>query len=158
MKHERQRFPFLRLGDILKATEDYLRPLLLLLRCPEPRSRAGSSLGVRGLSSVHPVELSAWCRAGRRAGSHTPLSQLPFTRGTRSFCQDPLCFLRVSAPPECPALSHLPSAIGKKPRSSHTVRGGGGGTAGPGAALDVFRAGKRAAGLGLGPPGLGSSQ
>lgn len=83
-KHERQRFPFLRIGDIVQATEDYLRPLLLLLRCPEPRSRAQCPLGVRGLSWAHPVEPSACCRAG----SHPPLLPLRFTRGTCTSCQD----------------------------------------------------------------------
>ncbi|XP_045438178.1 cilia- and flagella-associated protein 46 [Pipistrellus kuhlii] len=47
-KQERQRFPFLRIGDIVQATEDYLRPLLLLLRCPEPRMHVSPTMGDLG--------------------------------------------------------------------------------------------------------------
>lgn len=47
--------------------------------------------------------------------------------------------------PECPALSHLSSAIGKKSPSSRTAEA---------LALDAFLARKQAAGLGLGPLGL----
>lgn len=50
---ERQRYPLLRLSDILRATEDYLRPLFSLLRSPEPRFRARCS-GRQGLSAAHP--------------------------------------------------------------------------------------------------------
>ncbi|XP_070288236.1 cilia- and flagella-associated protein 46 isoform X2 [Myotis yumanensis] len=45
---ERQRYPLLRLSDILKATEDYLRPLLSLLRSPEPRIHISSTIGDLG--------------------------------------------------------------------------------------------------------------
>ncbi|XP_059517976.1 cilia- and flagella-associated protein 46 [Myotis daubentonii] len=45
---ERQRYPLLRLSDILKATEDYLHPLLSLLRSPEPRIHISSTIGDLG--------------------------------------------------------------------------------------------------------------
>lgn len=131
---ERQRYPLLRLSDILKATEDYLRPLLSPLHSPEPRSHAGRSLGI-GLSSAHPVGLS-----------HTPLPLLPLPRDT-------LCTPRMPAPQNarlCP-ICRLP--LGRSPAPLTPSAGVWAGQQGEGLAVDVFLAGKQQRGWAWDPRG-----
>lgn len=47
MPPEKQGCPLPRLGDVLKAAEEYLCPMLTLLHCSEPRSPCGSFPGSR---------------------------------------------------------------------------------------------------------------
>ncbi|ELK36789.1 hypothetical protein MDA_GLEAN10021259 [Myotis davidii] len=74
---ERQRYPLLRLSDILRAMEDYLRPLFSLLRSPEPRIHVSSTIGDLGRAkpkdkdrkqSIAPGEGQR--QGGAKAGGH----------------------------------------------------------------------------------------